>query len=117
LVQGWIVDKRIELTDSFVLHEELSCITDSHKLSIIMQFIRENTTAYVAADRIDEVRSIAENIMRQGIKYMDAAHLACAIVSKSDYFLTTDKRVLKLKSDLIQAINPLDFIRIQEENL
>ena len=117
LIQEWIAEGQIELAHSYVLHEEISGISDEQKLSIIQHFINENTTSYVASDKADEVFTLAEEIMQEGIKYMDAAHLACAILSKSDYFITTDKRVLKYESDTIQVANPIDFIRIQEEQL
>ena len=47
---------------------------------------------------------------------MDASHLACAIISGCDYFITTDKRLLKYKTDEIKVINPVDFIRIREDD-
>ncbi len=44
---------------------------------------------------------------------MDSLHIACAIYSQCDYFLTTDDKVLK-KSDIIEEINivdPFGFIK------
>ena len=44
---------------------------------------------------------------------MDVLHVACAITAHADYFLTTDKGILK-KADSIFHIcvkNPIDFIR------
>lgn len=115
LVQQWIAEGQIEVADSFVLREELSGITDEQKLDIISKFIDDNATTYVASDKASDILMLAKTIMRDGIKYMDAAHIACAIVSKSEYFLTTDKRVLKFKSDAIKVTNPIDYVRIQEE--
>jgi predicted nucleic acid-binding protein len=40
-------------------------------------------------------------------------HIACAITAKADYFLTTDKGILK-KSQMVSDIqikDPIDFIR------
>lgn len=42
---------------------------------------------------------------------MDAYHVACAILAESDYFLTTDDRLLKYKTDKVQIIDPTEFIR------
>jgi len=53
--------------------------------------------------------------MNTGVKYMDASHVACSIIASCDYFITTDKRLLKHKSDKIEIINPIDFIRIWED--
>ncbi len=41
----------------------------------------------------------------------DAYHVACAILSESDYFLSTDDRLLKYKTDRIKMSDPTDFKR------
>ena len=44
--------------------------------------------------------------------------MACAIESGSRYFITTDKMLLK-KAELlpeIEIVNPIDFIRKEEES-
>ncbi len=47
------------------------------------------------------VESLASVLAGQGLKAMDALHLASAIEGGCDYFLTTDKKVLrKMKNDL-----------------
>ncbi|GHU72411.1 hypothetical protein FACS1894184_20120 [Clostridia bacterium] len=115
LVQQWVMEEQVELVDSFVLREELSGITNEQKLGIIYQFIDDNANVFIASDKAAEVLALAGDIMSEGIKYMDASHLACAIVSKANYFLTTDKRILKYKGSLINVINPIDFVRMQEE--
>ena len=52
-----------------------------------------------------------------GIKMKDAYHVACAVYSFCDYFLTTDDRLLKYYTNEIQMLNPIDFIRRLEEDL
>ena len=49
--------------------------------------------------------------MKTGFKVKDAFHVACAIYSSCDYFLTTDDRLLKYCTKEIQMLNPIDFIR------
>jgi len=49
----------------------------------------------------------------KGLKNLDALHIACAVAAEADYFLTTDKGILK-KSELIRDVqvkDPIDFIR------
>ena len=41
---------------------------------------------------------------------MDALQVASAIIGKADYFLTTDKRLLKYSTPKIQILNPVEFI-------
>jgi len=49
-----------------------------------------------------------------GIKSKDALHIACAIVSKCDFFLTTDDIILKKMKNYnkIGILNPINFIQI-----
>lgn len=47
----------------------------------------------------------------------DAYHVACAVYSSCDCFLTTDDRLLKYHTGEIQMLNPIDFIRRLEEDL
>ena len=53
-----------------------------------------------------------ENI---GIKPKDALHIACAIQSNCDYFITTDIKLLKRAVTEIVLINPINFIKEMEE--
>lgn len=63
----------------------------------------------------DIIDAKANEIMKSGIKEKDATHVACAIYGKADVFLTTDKRLLRLKTDEIAIMNPVEFVREAEE--
>lgn len=55
----------------------------------------------------------ARQLHQLGLKKMDALHIACAAMAKADYFLTTDKGILK-KAAVVRMISikdPVDFIR------
>jgi len=60
-----------------------------------------------------EVEALAEQLFGQGVKPMDALHVASAIVAGADYFLTTDKALLRKSTDnqRIRVVDPVDFIR------
>ncbi len=60
---------------------------------------------------------IYASIQKLGLKTFDALHIACAIETGCDYFLTTDDSVLKKLSgfDKIKALNPIELISILEE--
>ena len=53
-----------------------------------------------------------EQIMDLGVKQMDALHLACAEAAYCDWFLTTDRGILKKVTTLgsLQVSNPIDFV-------
>jgi predicted nucleic acid-binding protein len=74
---------------------------------------------YVATIRVapsDEISDRAKTFIERGFKPKDALHVACAIQAQCNYFLTTDKGILSKSLGQIKLINPLDFIRIVEEN-
>ena len=115
LIQTLIANSELILVNSFVVYEEISAIINIEKKKLINNFLK-NAKAYVAKDKFDEVLLLSSEIMDTGIKYMDASHIACAILASCDYFITTDKRLLKYNTDKIKVVNPIDFIRMWEEN-
>jgi len=46
----------------------------------------------------------------------DAVHIACALFSKVDYFITTDYLLIRKSVSLnqLKVLNPVDFIKIME---
>jgi|WetSurMetagenome_2_1015567.scaffolds.fasta_scaffold816363_1 hypothetical protein len=59
----------------------------------------------------------AKSLEKLGIDPKDALHLSCALAGKADFFLTTDKNILK-KSHQVEGIiiiNPIEFIRLRED--
>jgi len=59
----------------------------------------------------------ANNIKKTGLKTKDSLHIACAIFAECDYFISTDDRLLKYKSDKITVINPINFILLTKGEL
>lgn len=82
-------------------------------MSIILDFLSK-AKIYVGIDKRPQMDMEAVDIMKNGVKYMDAAHISAAIIAQCDFFITTDKKLLNYKSDKIEIINPIDFIRIWE---
>jgi predicted nucleic acid-binding protein len=67
-------------------------------------------------DKAEKVETKADVIMGYGIKTKDALHIACAIEAGCDYFITTDDDLpKKYIGNEIAVCNPIDFIKIQEE--
>ncbi len=56
-------------------------------------------------------------VKKLGIHAKDALHISCSIEAQCQYFITTDKRLLKKAKMLadVCALNPIDFIFILEE--
>jgi predicted nucleic acid-binding protein len=64
--------------------------------------------------KIFAVEDIEENdtILKIGLKKIDALHIACAIYAKCNYFITTDKGILKKAKRIKEliVIDPINFI-------
>ena len=88
--------------------------TDEIASQMITRFIENNTKVYVSDKRMTQVEELADKIMMTGVKVLDACHVAAAIIAKSDYFISVDKRLLKYETDEIKMINPVDFFLDEE---
>jgi len=112
-IQQLVVNQKITLVYSVVLLEETYSNPFKYKKEQILGFL-SNAEVYVGEDRRSQINMYAAEIMKSGIKYMDAAHISAAIIAECDFFVTTDKKLLNYKSDRIAVINPIDFIRLWE---
>ena len=63
-------------------------------------------------DENNLILEMAGKLHHMGIKAKDALHIACAIIQKCDYFITTDRFLIKklVKFENIKVVNPLDFV-------
>lgn len=82
---------------------------------------RENIAEWknIAVEFIDiheSIRIQAKNFEKiYRLKPKDALHLACALEGKCDFFITTDKFILKrVTAQTIQVLSPIDFILLKE---
>ena len=48
--------------------------------------------------------------MATGVKEKDAYHVASAIYAGCEYFISTDIRLLKYKSEKIRLVTPIEFV-------
>jgi len=66
----------------------------------------------------EKILERGRQIQQVGIKPKDALNLACTIESDCRYFITTDKSLLKKAGAIsrLEIINPIDFIRREEES-
>ena len=109
-IQNLIKEKKYQLVGSYTLDYEVSKNPFPMRRRAIQRFIRENIQAYVGEERSDMISAMVEEIMQAGIKEKDAYHVASAIYAKCAYFISTDIRLLKYKTDQIRMVTPIDFI-------
>ena len=117
-IQGLILSDCFELTSSYMLDYECSRNPHEMRRTTIRSFLDKNTVVYLdEANYKEQVDGLAKEITATGVKSADAIHTACAILANCDFLLTTDDRLLKYKSERIEIIDPIEFIkRIGGEN-
>ncbi len=113
-IQQQIRDGKLDLAASYILEAENAANPFATKRADIQAFIDCYAKVFVSVSMDGKVREKAVEIMKAGVKLMDACHVACAILSGCDFFLTTDRRLLKYQSNEVRLMNPAAFILEQE---
>lgn len=115
-IQQLIVDNKIEFVWSYVLEYENSRNPYLLRKEAIRKF-SYRCAGYVDVTVEKEIINISKEIMLTGIKEKDSLHIASAIYSGSDFFITTDDRVLSYGTEKIRIIEPMQFIKETEGKL
>lgn len=85
------------------------------KLELIASY-QENAVGYVGGNRKKEIEVKATEIMKAGVKFKDACHVASAIYAECEYFISTDIRLLKYNTQEIKMVTPIEFITEMESD-
>lgn len=109
-IQSRIKNGDLLLVWSFVLDYENNQNSDIEKKNKIFEWERFSSEYFLGTS---QTKIISENLALKGFRSIDAVHIASAIESKCEYFITTDKGILKKKDNVteINIINPIDYIR------
>ena len=113
-IQQLVKDGLITLVSSYMVRYESSQNPYAERRENIEAYIRQYSSVYVSDERKEEIEQTAADIVRTGVKFKDACHVASAIYAKCDYFITTDKRLLKYKSPQIKLVTPREFVLLLE---
>ena len=113
-IQTRIKNGEIELATSYMTSFENSENPYEMRRNIILDFQERNNTVHLSKDSDEAVNKKALEIEATGVKHKDACHVASAILSGCEYFITTDKRLLKYQTDEIKLVNPVDFMSEME---
>jgi predicted nucleic acid-binding protein len=114
-IQSWIRDGQYELVSSEILMAEIGCCPFEVRRKGITDYIEENSSIHVGSSHNFEIDETAREIMSTGIKYKDACHVASAMLAGCEYLITTDKRLLRYKSEKLKLVNPIQFVDEMEE--
>ena len=113
-IQQLIIEKKIDLAYSFINRFENSKNKKNLSKNSIDMFF-ENAVLYIDHTNAINVGKRAVEIMKNGIKTRDAYHVSCAIEGECNYFITTDKPLLKHKQNKIIICNPIQFLDYYRE--
>jgi predicted nucleic acid-binding protein len=104
----------IELVNSSVLEYENS----KNPLPIKQQAMTRYLEMASIRKNVDgEIKQRAEQLEQDGLKAIDALHVACAESTNCGYFVTCDKRLInRYQGNLIRVLNPVDFILEEVSN-
>lgn len=114
-IQKLIKEKQLELVASYMLRYECSNNPFEMRRNTILDFIHKNASAYVGEERKTEIETKAAEIMRTGVKFKDACHVASAIYAGCEYFISTDIRLLKYYTEEIKMVTPIEFVTEMED--
>jgi len=113
-IQHFVLENKLELVWSFILEFE----NDQNPfVERKRQITKWQSLAVVDCNLTDDVLAKSRELMKLGLREKDSYHIACAIISNADYFITTDAKILNKHINETRVINPIDFIFLVEESL
>lgn len=113
-VQDAIKNGTIDMCWSYMLAYENAANPDRERRESIQYW---QALAQVVVLENEAIMQRAKALNAQGFGAKDALHLASAIDAKADFFLTTDKGILRKKRFVteLDIINPTEFLHIIDE--
>ena len=114
-IQRLIVEKAIDLMYSYVNRLENNDNPFTTRKNSINKFFNE-ASFYLNSSHAEIVEKKAAVIMQSGILTRDALHIACALEGGCNYFITTDKPLLKHTHSDIVVCSPIQFLDYYEED-
>lgn len=108
-IQEIALNKRIDLVWSYILDFENRRNPYPEKKREISLW-KEIAVTTVEPD--DQIFSIAVHLQQEGLKPLDALHIACGIQAECHFFLTVDRGILRKSSVIsdIIVLSPIDFL-------
>lgn len=111
-IQEGIKNETFELVWSYILDVENDVNSNKLRKSSIRTW-RERSVVIVKPN--EKLKQIAADLQLVGLHIKDSLHLACAIASQCDYFVTTDYRILNKPIEQIPVVNPIYIIQLFNE--
>ena len=111
-IQSGIRERKYSLVWSYMLDYENNDNPYEDKKNAISPW-KEIADDYCPSS--DDILALGVKIMDYGTRAKDALHIACAVKSGCEYFITTDNRLINKAITNIRIVNPIDFILETED--
>ena len=85
-IQDLIREGKIELASSYMSNYECSKNPFIMRRETILSFMETYTRIYISEKSQETVETAAKEIMKTGVKFKDACHVAAAIYGACNYF-------------------------------
>jgi len=112
-IQDMIKINIIDLVWSYILEFENSANPDIDVMNSVFRWKLLSKKIIIQSQKIID---LAKDLHTKGFGIKDSLHIACSLEANADYFITTDKGIIKktAKLEKVKLINPLEFIPIIE---
>jgi predicted nucleic acid-binding protein len=113
-VQDMIRAGKLSLVWSAIMDAENAANPDINRKVAVGDWQKLGAVDISTSQRVED---IASELALIGVKPMDALHVASAIEAQAEYFLTTDKALLRkmAQHNNLRVLDPVDFIRALKE--
>ena len=108
-------EEEVVITSSVVLDDEIDMIRGDEKREAVNGIVSRAVSGRIGyiPKRYREIMNILK------LKVRDAAHLACALESNAEYFITADDNILRKSKDIMRRYNikvcaPTEFEESEE---
>lgn len=114
IIQDLVKNNNIDLAWSYILEFENSANPSTEIKELILDW---KEIAKINVLENDTILFNAKEMFLLGLGVKDSLHIACAIESRCDFFITTDKGIIKKANIIgnIKIMNPINFIQFIED--
>lgn len=112
-IQDMIKQGLVEIVWSYMLEYENCANPDNDVKKSISQW---RSIAVKAIEQSETLVGMASFLKESGFGVKDAIHVACAVEACADYFITTDKGIIRKRGIVsgVKIMNPIEFIDVVE---
>lgn len=112
-IQADIKAGKYELVWSYILDYETGRNPFADRKEAVLEW--RKIASESVEEESEEILNLAEKFQKEGIKAYDALHIACAENAGCSYFITTDKKLLRVQMPDMKVVNPIQFIMDMED--